>query len=60
MMREVVREELGQGIKEIKGEVKEIRIDMDFTRKQAEKANSTASAAMEAVRALRQEMNSGM
>eukprot|EP00973_Karenia_brevis_P087141 12082793-Karenia_brevis.AAC.1 len=59
MMREVVREELGKGLGEVRGELKDLRKEMDITRQQSEKASSTASAAMEAVRALRQEINTG-
>eukprot|EP00973_Karenia_brevis_P080048 11105766-Karenia_brevis.AAC.1 len=50
MMREVVREELGNGLGEVKEQIGEIK-------QVAETAGSTASAAMEAVRALRVEFD---
>eukprot|EP00973_Karenia_brevis_P075117 10435596-Karenia_brevis.AAC.1 len=47
MMRDVVREELGRDMKEMKQEMKGLRTEVDTVRQQAEKAGETASAAME-------------
>eukprot|EP00973_Karenia_brevis_P011310 1531264-Karenia_brevis.AAC.1 len=56
VMREVMREELGEGLKQVSDKVDELKSEIDAIKTQATRAGETASAAMEAVRALKSEV----
>eukprot|EP00973_Karenia_brevis_P004157 570720-Karenia_brevis.AAC.1 len=56
LMREAVREEIGGTLAEVKNDMAKMKDDIESATAQAERASSTASAAMEAVRALEVEL----
>eukprot|EP00973_Karenia_brevis_P006436 875973-Karenia_brevis.AAC.1 len=60
MMREVVREEVGRDLREVKEQMEEMKTSMGEVRQLSERAGATASAAMEAVRALEAKVDKDM